>query len=94
MNMEWYHIITKSRHAAAQLFLPYTSYLICCAGGYLGPVHCVILSRGRWHSHSVNRILWIGTVNEESSPGVASHRARISRFGHSQQTTPSPFFPD
>lgn len=83
--MEWQHGITKSRHAAAQLFLAYISYLISCAGGFLGPVHCVILSRGRWHSHSVNRILWIGTVDEESSPGVASHRARISRSDYSQR---------
>lgn len=90
---------TKSRHAAAQLFLPYISYLICCAGGFLGPVHCVILSRGRWHSLTVNRIPWIGTVEEESSPGVASSRARISRFGWPaatsaawKQTGSSPFF--
>lgn len=97
--MKGLHGGSKSRHSAAQLFLPYISYLICCAGGFLGPVHCVILSRGRWHSHSVNRIPWIGTVEEESSPGAASRHTRISRFGYPEaasaawrQTGPSPFY--
>lgn len=97
--MEGQQGTTKSRHAAAQLFLPYISYLICCAGGFLGPVHCVILSRGRWHTHSVNQIPWIGTVEEESSPGATSPCAKISRFGWPaaasaawKQTVASPFF--
>lgn len=80
-DMKKRHDTTKSRHAAAQLLLPYISYLIYCAGGFLGPVHCVILSWGRWHSHTVNRIPWIQTVEEESPPGAASSHARISRFG-------------
>lgn len=38
---------------------PIFSYLICWTGGFLGPVRCVILSRGRWHTDSVNQIAWI-----------------------------------
>lgn len=47
-----------------QIFLSYISYLICRAGGFLGPVLCVILWRGRWYSDPLD---WDGEGGEFSA---------------------------
>jgi len=81
MNTEGRPGTARSGRAAAQLLLPYISYLICGAGGFLGPVHSVILSRAD------GTLVWIGSVEEEedeeeeSSPGADQAAARVSGFG-------------
>lgn len=49
-------------------------------------MHCVILSKGRWHSHSVCQIPWtgIGTEEEEEGPPAAAALGSAGLAGQQQ----------